>query len=129
MVGELVAKAWKQTGYAHLPINEDKLRRLVHRYMSGENNRVFLSEIDGEVKGMLAVMISPMDICDGFASTDHCFYCESGEGKWLIRAYIKWAKKRECKMINMTVSSGREKADKLITACGFTQAGGVYYYE
>ncbi len=123
-IGDLARDAWNES--QALPVNEDKLRRFVHRYMSGANNRIFVSDVDG-VKGMLAVSISPLDVADGFVSTDHCFYCKTGEGKQLIDAYVKWAKERNCVMINMCVSSGNEKADKLIESQGFTRAGGNFY--
>jgi len=123
-VGDLVRAAWNES--QTLPVNEDKLRCVVHKYMSGANNRVFVSDVDG-VKGMLAASIAYLDIADGLVATDQCFYCKTGEGKQLIDRSVEWAKKRNCSMINMCVSSGNERSDKLIESQGFTRAGGNFY--
>ena len=96
--------------------------------MSNPQCVCFVSDVDG-VKGLLAGSVTPLDIADGKAATDHAFYCTSGEGKQLIEAYIEWAKSKEAVMINMTVSSGLKQADRLIESCGFKRAGGCFYHE
>ena len=111
-----------------IPVNELKLVKTVQRYLSNPQCVCFVSDVDG-VKGLLAASVSPLEIADGKAATDHVFYCKSGEGKKLINAYIEWAKDKQAVMINMTVSSGVKRADKLIEASGFKRSGGCYYYE
>lgn len=123
----LVKRAWKKA-HPSLEVNEDKLLKITHKYMSNPQCVVFVSDVDG-VKGLLVASISPLEISDGKATTDHVFYCTSGEGDQLIETYIKWAQEKEAVMINMNVSSGVSQADSLIESCGFRRAGGVYFYE
>lgn len=126
-IRSLVKKAWRQA-HGSIEIDEPKLLKTTHRFMSSPQCAVFVSDVDG-IKGLLACSVSPLDIAKGYCATDHVFYCRSGEGKKLITAYIEWAKGKGAVMINMNVSSGSKGAEKLIEKSGFRRAGGVYYHE
>jgi hypothetical protein len=126
---KLVSEAWRMCSYGDVPIDEPMLRRAVHRYLTDQQCRVWVSVVKGEVVGVLAVSISQLEISRSKATTDHCFYCKSGEGKQLINRYVKWAQKEGAAIIGMCVSSGRKRADRLITNSGFVLAGGNFYYE
>lgn len=123
----LLVDAWN-AAHPSIEVNDVKLLKTVQRYMSNPQCVCFVSDVDG-VKGLLSASVSPLEIADGKAATDHAFYCTSGEGKQLIQAYIDWAKDKGAVMINMTVSSGFLRADKLIESCGFVKSGGCFYYE
>lgn len=124
----LIRDAWT-VSHPSIPIDETKLLQVTHKFMSNPQCVCFVSDMDGSVRGLLAASVSPLDIAQGKSSTDHAFYCLSGEGRQLIKAYVEWAKSKGAVMINMAVSSGQKRADKLIKQCGFRQAGGCYYYE
>lgn len=125
VIRRLLEKAWKQA-HPSIPINPQKLLKITQQFMSNPQCVCFVSDVDG-VKGLLAASVSSLEIGEGKASTDHAFYCRSGEGRQLIEAYIQWAKEKKAVMINMTVSSGLKQADDLIESCGFTRTGGCYF--
>lgn len=126
---KLVEKAWNLCPYGSVPVDAALLRRAVHRYLSNQRSRVWVSTHQGEVVGVLAASITQLEISKSRAATDHCFYCESGDGRALINRYVKWAKKEGASIIGLCVSSGDKRADRLIAKSGFKLAGGNFYYE
>ncbi|WP_299075892.1 GNAT family N-acetyltransferase [uncultured Paraglaciecola sp.] len=124
----LVRKAWALTPYGHLPISDVKLSRTVHEYLTHQRSRIWVSEIDGEVKGMLAGSVGQLEVSECLGATDSIFYCRTGEGPELIQRYVKWAKNQGAEVVGMCVSSGNKYADKLISSSGFKRAGGNFYW-
>lgn len=131
----LIAEAWRASrAYGHIELSDKMLRRTTHDHLANDHSATWLSVRDGEPQGLLAVSISPMDIAVGLAASDDCFYIRPSRGLStdavrMIEKYKAWAVSRNCKVINLTVSSGDARADRLISSCGFTRAGGNYYAE
>ncbi|WP_299085212.1 hypothetical protein [uncultured Paraglaciecola sp.] len=127
-IKKLVRKAWALTPYGHLPISDVKLSRTVHEYLTHQRSRIWVSVVDGEVKGVLAGSVGQLEVSECLGATDSIFYCRTGEGPELIGRYVKWAKKQGADVIGMCVSSGNKYADKLISSSGFSRAGGNFYW-
>ena len=123
----LVREAWKSTSYGHLDISESMLTRSVHEYLTHQNSQVWVTETEGELTGLLAASIGRLEISEALASSDSVFYCKSGEGRKLIRRYVRWAEKKGAAVIGMGVSSGSDRAGELIESAGFNRVGGNYY--
>ena len=125
---EIIGEAWR-TYFERFPVNDLKLTRAVHQFMSDKRRAMFVSEVNGEIVGVIAGEVSPMMVSDEKAAEEYIFFCKSGEGRELLKAYVEWAKDQGATLINVCVSSGDKRSGRLIESAGFRCAGGNYYHE
>jgi len=124
----IVARAWEEV-YPSLPVDEMRLIKTTQRWLGHQQCECFVSVIDDKIRGVLACSVSPLDIHAGLVASDHCFWCDSGEGMALIRAYSGWARSKGAVLIGMDVQSGSARAARLIERAGFRKTGGMYMLE
>ena len=121
--------------YRNIPPDPVKFRKLVVMLMVNKQHLALVSEVAGEVVGVLLGVTDEIFFSRKKSATDIFTHVEPGhvwESVQLIRAFVEWAKARESVyQIVMTVSSdlvGPEKARMIYGRAGLHYYGGSFVW-
>lgn len=131
-LSEIVAFAKRRieagTNYAEFPFNAVIARRTVKAAMTDADSRVWVTERDGQIAGLLIGELGPMDFTHYLGATDRAFLAEAG-GELLLEAFVDWCKLRGVARIDMGISAGetRKGVERLFRRHGFKPSGGMFH--
>lgn len=119
------------TNYEGLPLEFNSViaRRTLKASMLDCDSRVWITEHDGKICGLLIGQLGPMPMFAAMAATDLIFSATKG-GDLLIDAFIEWCQLRKAARIDMGFSAGegRDRAvARMMRRKGFAYSGGVYH--
>lgn len=125
------AKGWlKGTNYEGHEFNSVIARRTVKEAMTSPNARVWITEDEGKVVGLLIGEIGPMTMTHRMGATDLAFLPTGKGGDLLLDAFLEWCKLRKVGRIDMGISAGpgREEAVKrAMRRKGFAYSGLMFH--
>ncbi|MDA3835729.1 MAG: hypothetical protein PF495_20345 [Spirochaetales bacterium] len=111
-------------------IDETVLLNSVESALSLPYMCAFVEEKDGVICGVVSGVVSPSFFSKSLIATDVFFASTSGNGAFLYRRFIKWAKSfNSVEQICFTNSFGDDRVDKIINRLGFKQVGGYHTME
>lgn len=118
----------EESNYRELEYSPEKCYQLGLRAIKDDNELWLIAEED-EPAGMLGAWCRPPIFSKECVASDHLVYVSPryrGSSAFikLVRAYVRWAKKR-AKLIFLATSTGYE-TEKLYTRLGFIKRGGIY---
>lgn len=125
---DLFTEIHQMSAYSHVPFEWDHMLRMFS--MSCAMPNMFCQVVvkdDEEYVGVFAGLVGP-NIWGAPAATDTLAYSRY-KTEVLIKNYVNWAKGQRVKIINITDLTGRERYQRLIEKCGFSQIGTVYNFE
>lgn len=125
----LANKAGDLTPYAHVPRDRPTMAQAVTTCIASKFSCCFVSEHDGKLTGVLLAQAPELWFSKKRAATDLLFYCESGDGIYLIREYLQWALALPGLVeVSLAQSSGVEieRFEKLCEHAGMRKMGAVY---
>lgn len=118
----------QRTNYQEFPFNAVVARRTVKNAMTDKDSRVWITQRDGKIAGLLIGEIGHMPFTHFLAATDLAFIADAG-GELLLDAFVQWCKLRGVARIDMGISAGvnRKGVDRLFRRHGFERSGGMYH--
>lgn len=117
------------------PVKMDDVKAsyIVRRCISDRNMEAFVSVVDGEVVGFILAVQEEHFFSKDWYATDMCFCVlpdHVNQAVWLLRRFIRWAKKNpKVKSIMLGVSSGLDvdgRLGQLYEKHGLENAGGLH---
>lgn len=125
--------ALERTNYATLPFNSVIARRTVKHAMTDATggSRVWVTEDDGKIVGLLIGEIGPLPMTHFNGATDLAFLADRG-GDLLLDAFVEWCKLRKVARIDMGISAGplRERAvRRAFEMKGFEHSGQMFHMD
>ena len=97
-IGELInlsLEALEIDAYEELRIDPGRVRFYVTEVVTAACNLFLVSEIDNEIVGGLAALITPNLFHERSQASILMWYCRSGgEGGFLMKRFLKWAQRR-----------------------------------
>lgn len=124
-----VKDALTRTNYAGFHFNAVVARRTVKAAMLDRDSRVWVTEDDGAIKGVLVGEIGAMPMTHHMGASDLCFLADAG-GDLLVDAFLAWCKLRGVARVDMGISAGvgREKAiARMFRRKGMTLSGQMFH--
>jgi hypothetical protein len=120
-------EATAKTAYGIFPYNATNTRRFVQGAIKAADMEVWVTVIDGKVRGVLIGSIDLLLMSHVLMACDMAFAAEAG-GDLLLDRFIAWAKQRGAALIEMCSSQEHdyERFGKLLERKGFSRSGGVY---
>ena len=117
--------------YAHIPIDELKVKRLIAMVIGSPTQFCWVAEKGGEIRGMLLAVVDEILWSRKKEAHDLWFYVHEtakGDGARLARKFIAWAKSRRVALIGMSISSGieTERSERFLETLGLEYHGGIY---
>lgn len=131
-LSEIVAFAKRKletTNYAGFEFNAVIARRTAKAAMTCPDSRVWVTERDGQIVGLLIGEIGPMPMTHHMAATDLGFLADAG-GDLLLEAFVAWCNLRNVARIDMGVSAGPEEDAaicRMFRRKGFTRSGSMFH--
>lgn len=108
-------------------VDEEVLMSSIVNTLSRPDMCAYVDDVDGDIQGYVAGVITPSLFSHGLEATDIFFASTNGRGAYLYKAFVKWAEQfNSVSQINFTDSFGNGKAGKLLSKLGFKQVGGFY---
>jgi len=131
---ELGAEMHRESVYAFLPYDREKVRALIVQYVEDRTTRCGLvAEADGALVGMIGGAAIDYYFCDETLVADEVlFVTRDRRGGFaavrLIRGLQDWAARRGAREVCLSVSTNvhRETTERLYERLGFTLVGGVF---
>lgn len=133
---ELGEEMHKESRFACLPFDEDKVRRLFAHLIESPDGLMIVAEENGVVIGGFAGMVHEYYFSRAKLACDFAlFVCHEYRGGMaaprLMKAYIAWAKERGALMIQAGITTGVhvEQTSRLYEKLGFKNAGQLFEME
>lgn len=131
---DLGAEMHKESAYAFLPYDRDKVRGLIIEYIEDNDTRCgLIAENDGRVIGMIGGYLIGYCFCNETLVSDEVLFVRSdrrGEitAMRLIRGLQQWARDRGARELCLGISTNvhTETTGKFYERLGFTHVGGIY---
>jgi GNAT superfamily N-acetyltransferase len=131
---ELGLRMHKESAYAFLPFECEKLRRLIASYLSDfESQCGLVAEENDVIVGMLGGYLTDYFFCNEKMACDMILYVVqeyrgSSAAARLIRAFRLWAVEHGAREMCLGISSNinTERTGRFYERMGFTHCGGVY---
>jgi GNAT superfamily N-acetyltransferase len=120
-----VAELLAQLGY---PAEEDAVRRRLQRLGSSGVDVTWVTEVDGEVVGLVGIHVSQVLAYDGDAAKVSEIvvddrYRRRGIGAHLMEVAEDEARRRGCAVLFLTTAEGRKDAHAFYRRLGFEETG------
>ena len=131
---DLGAELHRESSYAFLPYDREKVRALVVQYIDDTATRCGLvAEADGDVIGMIGGTVVDYYFCDETLVADEILFVTPGwrgslAAARLIRALQAWAVARGARELCLSISTGvrADATGRFYERLGFTRVGGVF---
>lgn len=110
---KLGIEALEIDAYEELLISPDKVRAVTKECISAAPHFVWVSEIAGEVVGVLGALVTPLMLHERSQATIVMWYCKAGgEGMKLLKEFMEWSKGRP--MIKQVQYTGERRGNPKI---------------
>ncbi len=118
-----------KSSYSHIPIDNDKFKRLFVSMVFSNQSFIWVAEYDGEITAVLMGMVDEVFFSKKKYATDLLFHSKRGGG-YLVRRFIKWAKEQK-NVVDILVGVSSDVGDAkrvgaLYEALGLKHSGGIY---
>jgi len=131
---EMGERMHKESAYAFLPFDRDKVRRLMISYINDHETQCGLvAEEGGVVVGMFAGYLSDYFFCDEKVACDIILYVDrehrgSSAAVRLVRGFCNWARERGAREICLGVSTeiNPRTTGRFYEKMGLSYSGSLY---
>lgn len=119
-----------ESSYSHIPIDENKFKRLFAQTVCSKQAFVWVAVYDGEITAVLIGIMDEVFFSRKKYATDVLFYSKKG-GAYLLKRFIKWAKGQPSVVdlrLGISSDSGNvERVGQLYEKQGLKNVGGLYF--
>lgn len=126
---ELGIEALTLHPYEKLRISRERCFNMARECVSSSRNFAYVSEVDGEVKGAVLVLVHELMFHERHQASVIMFYCKQpGDGIKILREFLRWAKtRRMIKLIMFTLERDADpRIGSLLKRLGLSNEHPVY---